>query len=55
MSVGTALQWGCRAFAFGIYHDLKAFNEDFCGVLLESARSRLVEFASRCETASITT
>lgn len=46
---------GCRAFAFGIYHDLKAFNEDFCGVLLESARSRLVEFASRCETASITT
>ncbi|MEW6573107.1 MAG: radical SAM protein [Bacillota bacterium] len=45
---------GCRAFAFRIYNDLKAFNEEFCDVLLESAKRRLVQFARICEMTNIT-
>ena len=37
---------GCRAFAYNIYRDIKAFNADFCDVLLDSAKRRLVEFSN---------
>lgn len=38
---------GCRAFAYNLHRDIKAFNSEFCEVLLDSAQKRLIDFANQ--------